>query len=301
MLGMNAILDTAIERASASLASEQRRTGISATSLRLTPPSRPNTCCWSIISTRSTSRLQQKIGNYLRRIQADHDTNPGGWPLFHGGKFDLSASVKAYYALKIIGDSPDAPHMRKAREAILAHGGAERANVFTRIQLALFGAAPWEACPVVPIELMLMPGWFPINMRKVSYWSRTVMTPLMYLAAKKPVARNPRKVFVDELFTRPQAEIKDWIRGPYKSWLGPLFKKLDSALRVAEPYFPAQYREKAVQKGHRLDHRAPERRGWPGRDLPGHGQFGDDVRSSGRQGEFRHRHGLGEEAARHQG
>ena len=81
--------------------------------------------------------LERKIGVYLRRIQCDH----GGWALFHGGAFDISASVKAYFCLKMIGDSPDAPHMAKARAAILAHGGAEQVNVFTRILLAQFGAA----------------------------------------------------------------------------------------------------------------------------------------------------------------
>src|SRR5271168_4619419 len=75
--------------------------------------------------------LQARIAVYLREIQGVH----GGWPLFHGGKFDLSASVKAYFALKAVGDSPDAPHMARARAAIRAHGGAERANVFTRMQL----------------------------------------------------------------------------------------------------------------------------------------------------------------------
>ena len=81
--------------------------------------------------------LERKIAVYLRRIQGEH----GGWPLFHDGAFDISASVKAYFCLKMIGDSPDAPHMAKARKAILAHGGAEQANVFTRILLAQFGAA----------------------------------------------------------------------------------------------------------------------------------------------------------------
>lgn len=76
---------------------------------------------------------QNKIGVYLRRIQGEHS----GWPLYFGGGFDLSATVKAYFALKAIGDSIDAPHMRRAREAILDHGGAARSNVFTRIQLAL--------------------------------------------------------------------------------------------------------------------------------------------------------------------
>ncbi len=245
---MNAILDAAIDRAKATLASEQRPDGHLCYELEADATIPAEYVLLEHYLDQIDETLQQKIGNYLRRIQGDHATNPGGWPLFHGGKFDLSASVKAYYALKIIGDSPEAPHMCKARAAILAHGGAERANVFTRIQLALFGAAPWEACPVVPIELMLMPPWFPINMRKVSYWSRTVMTPLMYLTAKKPVARNPRKVFVDELFTRPQAQIKDWIRGPYKSPWGYFFKGLDSLLRMVEPHFPAAYRDKAIRK-----------------------------------------------------
>src|SRR5579859_5427380 len=85
--------------------------------------------------------LERKIGAYLRRIRGAD----GGWPLYHAGAFDLSASVKAYFALKMIGDSPDAPHMVDAREAILARGGASQANVFTRYLLALFGELPWDA------------------------------------------------------------------------------------------------------------------------------------------------------------
>src|SRR5262249_28664032 len=75
------------------------------------------------------AELERKIAVYLRRIQGDH----GGWALFRDGAFDVSATVKAYLALKMIGDSIDAEHMRRAREALLARGGAERANVFTRI------------------------------------------------------------------------------------------------------------------------------------------------------------------------
>src|SRR5581483_11743131 len=79
--------------------------------------------------------LEQKIAVYLRRIQGEH----GGWPLFHEGAFDMSASVKAYFALKMIGDPVDAPHMVRAREAIRSRGGAARSNVFTRFMFALFG------------------------------------------------------------------------------------------------------------------------------------------------------------------
>src|ERR1700742_4365259 len=97
--------------------------------------------------------LEGKIANHLRRVQGAH----GGWPLVHDGAFDMSASVKAYFALKMIGDAIDAPHMVRAREAIRSRGGASRANVFTRLMLALLGFIPWRAVPVMPVEIMLLP------------------------------------------------------------------------------------------------------------------------------------------------
>ena len=192
--------------------------------------------------------LEAKIGVYLRGIQGAH----GGWPLFHDGAFDLSASVKAYYALKAIGDSPEAPHMAKARAAILAAGGAERSNVFTRAQLALFAQVPWRAVPVMPLEIMHLPLWFPFHLSKVSYWSRTVISPLLVLMALRPVARNPRNVAVQELFRTPPEQVRDWIRGPYRSAWGRLFKRLDSLLRVMQPMFPARSRKSAIDKAVRF-------------------------------------------------
>src|ERR1700741_3645271 len=53
--------------------------------------------------------VEADLAKYLRAIQGDH----GGWPLFHGGDLDISATVKAYFALKIVGDDPDAPHMKR--------------------------------------------------------------------------------------------------------------------------------------------------------------------------------------------
>src|ERR1700759_2029658 len=147
--------------------------------------------------------LERKIGNYLRRIQADH----GGWPLYHDGAFDISATIKAYFALKMIGDDIDAPHMVRAREAIRARGGAIKANVFTRILLALFGETSWANVPTVPVELILLPRWFPIHLSKMSYWARTVIVPLLVLAAKRPRARNPRGVRIQELFAPPDTPV----------------------------------------------------------------------------------------------
>jgi squalene-hopene/tetraprenyl-beta-curcumene cyclase len=99
---------------------------------------------------------------------------------------------------------------------------------------------------VVPVELMLMPPWFPINMRKVSYWSRTVMTPLMVLTANKPLARNPKNIRIDELFRTAPEQVTDWIRGPFRSPWGHFFKYLDVVLRAGEPWIPQRIRERAI-------------------------------------------------------
>src|SRR6516164_2812058 len=151
--------------------------------------------------------LQARIARYIRAIQGAD----GGWPLFHGGALDLSASVKAYFALKAAGDPIDAPHMERARAAILAGGGARRCNVFTRILLALFGEVPWRAVPVMPVEIMLLPNWSPFHITKVSYWSRTVLVPLLVLMALRPRARNPLGITVGELFLDPPESVRDWI------------------------------------------------------------------------------------------
>jgi squalene-hopene/tetraprenyl-beta-curcumene cyclase len=184
--------------------------------------------------------LQAEIAKFLRALQADH----GGWALFKGGDLELSCSVKAYFALKAAGDSPDAPHMRRAREAILARGGAARANVFTRIQLALFGELPWHAVPVMPVEIMLLPRWFPFHMTKVSYWSRTVIAPLLVLMAKRPQARNPRGINVHELFA-PGTKAKP-PRASGSIW-AVLFNLIDAVLRRAEPFFSKHRRQRAIE------------------------------------------------------
>jgi squalene-hopene/tetraprenyl-beta-curcumene cyclase len=185
--------------------------------------------------------LQQALARYLRSIQGAH----GGWPLFHGGALDISASVKAYFALKAAGDAADAPHMARARAAILERGGAARCNVFTRIQLALFGELPWHAVPVMPVEIMHLPLWFPFHLSKVSYWSRTVIAPLLVLMALRPRAKNPRAITVKELF-QPGTQAKP-PKAKGSIW-AVLFNGLDAVLRVAEPLLPTRLRRSAIAK-----------------------------------------------------
>jgi squalene-hopene/tetraprenyl-beta-curcumene cyclase len=188
--------------------------------------------------------LHERMAAYIRDIQENH----GGWPLFHRGAVNVSASVKAYFALKCVGDASDAAHMVRARNAILENGGAEKSNVFTRIQLALFGAIPWTAVPVMPVEIMLLPRWFPFHLSKVSYWSRTVIVPLLVLMAKKPQAKNPRNVRIDELFRTPPALVKEWPGSGSHSPLAPAFGVLDKILRFFEPRMPQGPRRKAIDK-----------------------------------------------------
>jgi len=187
--------------------------------------------------------LETKIGNYLRRIQGSH----GGWPLYHGGPFDISATVKAYFALKMIGDDSDAAHMTRARDAIRERGGAIKTNVFTRILLALYGETEWKNVPTVPVELILLPRWFPIHLSKMSYWARTVIVPLLVLAALKPVARNPRNVHVPELFVAGVHVIGP--RAPHQSvgWSA-FFAALDWLLKRFEPYWPKGLRQRAIDR-----------------------------------------------------
>ena len=236
-------LDTAIARATDALRQLQRADGHWVFELEAdaTIPSE-YILLMQYLGETPNLELERKIGVYLRRSQAEH----GGWPLYHDGAFDISATVKAYFALKMIGDSPDAPQMARAREAILARGGADRSNVFTRIQLALFGETSWSNTPTVPAELILLPRWFPIHLSKMSYWARTVIVPLLVLQALKPRARNPRNVHVPELFLPDGSTAPS--RAPHQSRIwSAFFGALDWLLKRADSLWPKKLRRRALQ------------------------------------------------------
>lgn len=193
--------------------------------------------------------LQSKLAAHLRTTQEHDEHGHGGWGLFPGSHFDPSCSVKAYFALKLAGDDPDAPHMVRARRAVLAAGGAARANVFTRITLALFEQIPWRGVPMLPVEIVLLPRWFPFHLTKVSYWSRTVMVPLAILCSLKLRARNPRGIHVGELFTTPPH-----LERRYFSSQSPLkraFTALDALGRRGESRLPAAARRRGVLRAAR--------------------------------------------------
>lgn len=186
---------------------------------------------------------ERYIANYLRSKQNEE----GGWPLYHGGKTDISCSIKTYYALKAVGDNINDPHMIRARELILKLGGASQSNVFTRILMALFEQVPWRSVPFIPAEVILFPSWFPFHINKVSYWSRTVMVPLFVLCTLKPKAANPRKINISELFVTPPDQEKNYLKMP-DNLLGKLFLVLDFIGKRLEFLIPKAVRQHAIKR-----------------------------------------------------
>lgn len=172
-----------------------------------------------------------KAAEYLRRQQLPE----GGWTIYPGGPPEVSASVKAYFALKLAGDDPAALHMARARSVILAQGGIEACNSFTRIYLAIFGQTDWSDCPAVPPEIVLLPDWFPFHIYKMSAWSRAIVVPLSILWATKPSCPVPPEKAIAELRThrRPDPVPHARRRGSEKFWRA-IFFGIDRALKAGE-------------------------------------------------------------------
>lgn len=187
---------------------------------------------------------EEKIARYVRSLQNED----GSWPLFHSGVGDISASVKAYWALKLVGDDIDSDHMARARKWILSKGGAASTNVFTRVAMALFGQVPWRAIPVMPVQMMLQPVWSPFHISKVSYWARTVLVPLLVLFALKAKGNNPTGRDIKELFIVDPEKHKTYnVNHTGSSW-GAAFLMFDKFLRTIEPNALKLGKEKAIQK-----------------------------------------------------
>ena len=184
--------------------------------------------------------VQNKIKNYILRLQ----NKEGGWPLFYDGESNISATVKAYYALKLAGVKENNRLMLSAKKIILQKGGAENSNVFTKISLAMFGQISWKTIPVMPIEIVNLPKWFPFSLDKVSYWSRTVIVPLLIILFKKPLANNPNGTNIKELF-KDNLNIKTILNN--RNFLSILFLIIDKILRKVQIILPKDNKRKCLE------------------------------------------------------
>jgi squalene-hopene/tetraprenyl-beta-curcumene cyclase len=192
--------------------------------------------------------LEAKVVRRLLAIQAAD----GGWPIYYHGPPDISATVKAYFALKMAGVPATDPALVKACAKVKALGGITRVNVFTRILLALFGELPWAGVPCMPVEIMLLPRWFAFNLYAVSYWSRTVLIPLLIIFAHRPVRPVPRAARLDELFLGPREEADlSFPRDPQTFTWRNFFLVVDKLLRVHNRLVVQPSRQRAIRAAER--------------------------------------------------
>jgi squalene-hopene/tetraprenyl-beta-curcumene cyclase len=191
---------------------------------------------------------ERKAVHYLRCTQLPD----GGWAIYAGGPSEISASVKAYFALKLSGVSAEEPYMLRARHCILAKGGVVAANVFTKITLALFDQYDWRGIPSMPAEIMLLPKGFYFSLYAISYWSRAVLIPLLIVFAHRPVCRIPAEQGIAELYLRPRHEIRYRKEPPFNKDAGltwrNLFITLDACLKLYDRMPVRALRRRALQK-----------------------------------------------------
>lgn len=202
---------------------------------------------------REGSDVARLCANYILEQQLPE----GGWAIYPGGSLEMSASVKAYWALKITGQDPESEPMARAREAIRAAGGAEKVNSFTRYYFALLGIIRYSQCPAVPPELMLIPRWLPFNLYEMSSWSRTILVPLSLLWAHRPVRELPPEHHIDELFlNRPEDlpicmetsdVLDDLSRKTLLDWDW-VFRQVDRGWKLIETLRLRPFRKLAIRK-----------------------------------------------------
>lgn len=198
-----------------------------------------------IIEQEEDPRLP-KIANYLRKQQRQSD---GAWIQYPGGKPDLSATVKGYFALKLMGEDTEAPHMKKARELVLSLGGAERCNTYSKFYLAALGQMHYDSVPAMPPEMVLLPKWFYFHLDKVSAWSRTMIMPLAVISSYRPVRQLPAPKGIMELYSnhdylhRPLTEFDKQLL----SWRN-LFLAIDKLLKAWEKTNLKPLRRSALQR-----------------------------------------------------
>jgi squalene-hopene/tetraprenyl-beta-curcumene cyclase len=204
---------------------------------------------------RSDEPKVRKAAEYLRQTQLE----TGGWTNYFHGPVEVSASVKAYFVLKLMGDDPDAPHMVRARTAIHEAGGIDACNSFTKTYLAIFGQVPWSRCPAIPPEMVLLPRWAPFHIYRMSSWSRTLFVPLSIMWAHRPRVDIPAHASIEELWAprgrRPAMLDHRHATDPRspdggRHWRA-FFRGVDRCFKTFETLKVLPFRKRALQEAER--------------------------------------------------
>jgi len=242
-------VDSAIERAQRYLLQHQHPDGHWVGELEADTTITSEYLLFSHLIDRAHPERDRRVVRYLRRQQLPD----GGFNLYPEGPANLSATIKAYFAMKMAGERGDDPAMIRARDRIRAMGGPVKANVFTKIQLALFGEYDWNGVPAMPVEIMLLPRpFFLFNLYEISYWSRTVIVPLLVILDRKPVHWLPPHLSLDELWPEPRerASLRFARRPTPFGWRALFWKNffigVDDGLKVWERFSPRPLRKRAM-------------------------------------------------------
>ncbi len=193
---------------------------------------------WGTDSDRPFHKSEQ----YLRSYQRDH----GGWELFYGDGGDLSTTVEAYMALRLLGVSADDPALLKAKQFILARGGISKTRIFTKLHLALMGCYDWRGLPSMPAWVMLLQHPFPFTIYELSSWARGSTVPLLIVFDQRPVYVIEPAVNLDELYAEGIQNVK-WELPKSGDW-SDIFVWLDGAFKFAEAINFVPFREEGLRQ-----------------------------------------------------
>lgn len=193
-------------------------------------------------------QLQRKCVRHILKRQLPE----GGWNIYHGGPSEINASVKAYFALKLAGCSVDAPFMQEARATIMRLGGIPQMNTFSKLYLALLGVFPWKYLPAIPVEMVLLPGWAPFHIYKMSSWSRAMLLPLSIINHFKPTRVLPGEKQLHELYPlgTEQADLRLPRSERFWTWRN-FFLRLDDTLKFLQPLRLGLLRRRALEAAER--------------------------------------------------
>lgn len=190
---------------------------------------------WGTDKTRSL----HKVETYLRQQQREH----GGWELYYNDGGELSTSVEAYMALKLLGVAENDPALVKARKFILARGGISKTRIFTKLHLALIGCYNWRGVPSIPPAIMLLPQSFPIY--EMSSWARSSTVPLLIVFDRKPVFITDTAINLDELYAEGIENARFEL--PSNNDWTDIFVYLDNAFKLAESINLVPFREEGIK------------------------------------------------------
>jgi squalene-hopene/tetraprenyl-beta-curcumene cyclase len=195
---------------------------------------------WGTFDRVPTARAEA----YFRGEQRDH----GGWELAYGDGGELSVTIEAYLALRMLGVPVDDPALVRARTYILARGGITKSRIFTKMHLALIGAYDWAGLPSLPPWLMMLPADGPFSIYDLSSWARGSTVPLILLFDKKPVYGPTLRL--DELYAEGYATAVFALPPAKDSWEA-LFNGVDAFLKVCERAKTIPFREEGLRRAER--------------------------------------------------